>query len=474
MSRERDLIRAMDKRAEDRITDYEAQHTIEVGVVKGLTLAGASVQMSESGRFLRNVPRTQGIELVVGATVLLARVTRRKWVIIGALEADNALTPTTANYVPVAGIQDLVCEDRPGYMEVRWTASYFQIECYEVQVNTVASEEGATTYVTDNTQFIYVDDVGTYYARVRAVGPNWQRGSWSSWTEGDVLVLSTTFVDLTDTPGTYSGYSDNILIVNALEDALEYIAFQLTSLKDTPDSLSGQAGQALIVNDTEDGFGFGESGAVAFLDLGDTPSDYTDKGGWVVGVASDETALEFRRYYLMLVWDQITDVAVGNASTEESLFGSGRGTKTLVAGNFIEGTHLRIHGGGHLSTTGTPALTMKIYLGSTEMCSSGAVALNSSISDVGFRFEIDIICRTEGETGTMVASGVFEYDEDSQHTLVKTSEVTVNTTVDQEVNVTVQWGTADPLNTITCQMLLIELIDVDTLSPANPSNLGAE
>ena len=439
MSRERDLIRAMDKRAEDRITDYEAQHTIEVGVVKGLTLAGASVQMSESGRFLRNVPRTQGIELVVGATVLLARVTRRKWVIIGALEADNALTPTTANYVPVAGIQDLVCEDRPGYMEVRWTASYFQIECYEVQVNTSASEEGATTFVTDNTQFIYVDDVGTYYARVRAVGPNWQKGSWSAWTEGTVLILSTTFLELTDTPGTYSGYSDNILIVNAGEDALEYLPFKVISLKDTPSSLSGQAGKGLAVNDAEDSFELVEVGA---QDLG-------------------------------LIWAQVIDQAVLGTASETSLFGAWRGSKVITADTLDVGSLIRLQAWGYLDYDGTPTLTVKCYLGATELCSTAAVTLDADLSGVGFHVEVLISCRSTGVSGTVVAGGKFIYAVDNAHDLVKITETTVDTTGDLDVDLTVTWGGGDGNDSIVCQQLVAERFYADRLPPAGPSFLVA-
>lgn len=436
MSRERDLIRAIDKRAEDRIRDYEAQHTIEVGIIKGLTLAGASVQLSESGRFLRNVPRTQGIELVVGANVLLARVTRRKWVIIGALEADNALTPTTANTVPVAGIQDLVCEDRPGYMEIRWTASYFQIECYEVQVNTSASEEGATTFVTDNTQFMYINSVGTYYARVRAVGPNWDKGSWSAWTEGGVTTAGTAFLELADTPETYAGYSDNILIVNAEEDALEYLPFKLTSLKDTPGSLSGQAGLVLKVNEGETAFEFGLAGA-----------------------AQD----------LALMWAQVVDQTVIGTDGETTLFGAWRGSKVIAADSMQDGTMIRLQAWGYMIYTGTPTLTVKCKLNATEICSSGAVTLDADLTDAGFHIEVLISCRSTGVAGAVASGGRLMYGDDNTHDAIKTTETEVNTTQDLEVDLTVTWGGGDADDSIVCQQLVAERFYPDRLPPSGPS-----
>ena len=46
-----DLMRAIDKRAGDRITDYKSRvASIEVGIIKGTTLAGASVQLEGSGQ----------------------------------------------------------------------------------------------------------------------------------------------------------------------------------------------------------------------------------------------------------------------------------------------------------------------------------------------------------------------------------------------------------------------------------------
>jgi hypothetical protein len=182
----RELIGAIDKRARDAITEYKGDHTLAVGKVKGITLAGASVQIGESGRFLRNVPAVRGLELLLDATVLLARVGRKDWVIIGALESGGSTTQTTDTSTPAAGVVDLTVTEYANYLEIRWKASYFPIMCYEVMVNTSESETGATTYVTDNTWLNYHGSYDTYYVKVRAVGPNWDRGSWSTWTSGTI------------------------------------------------------------------------------------------------------------------------------------------------------------------------------------------------------------------------------------------------------------------------------------------------
>ena len=179
----------MDKRARDRIEEYARQNTLVVGHVTGVTLGGASVRVEGSGRYLRNVPALQGTELVVGAEVILARVGRGGWVILGATEQGGGVTATTANSVPVAAPQDTADTDVGGFALIRWTASYFDVRCYEIMVNTSESESGATTYVVDNSWLAYHGANDTYYFKVRAVGPNWQRSSWTAWNSFTISAI---------------------------------------------------------------------------------------------------------------------------------------------------------------------------------------------------------------------------------------------------------------------------------------------
>ncbi len=192
---QRDLINAMDQRAKKAMATREQQQKIELGVIKAVTLSGASVQLSESARFLQNVPSIAGVELVIGATVLVVRAGRRDWVILGAVETGNSATATINNTTPISKVASLAIASRYEYMEILWTASYFDVRCYELQVNTSESEVGAYTVLTDNTQHMYYDDAGTYYARVRAIGPQWHTGAWSDWEEG--TIESTSLLTLT-------------------------------------------------------------------------------------------------------------------------------------------------------------------------------------------------------------------------------------------------------------------------------------
>jgi len=182
----KDLMDAMDKRSKDALTKHDQQNTLAIGTIKAVTLSGAAVQMEASGRFLRNVSKIQGIELVLDARVLLARIGRQSWVIIGAIERDGATTATTANTVLIPQPQNLTISSEWRHCRLSWDASYQDVRTWEIQANTSASEGGSELIQVDDTQYLYFANAGTYYFRVRGVGPDWYRGSWTEWTEGEI------------------------------------------------------------------------------------------------------------------------------------------------------------------------------------------------------------------------------------------------------------------------------------------------
>lgn len=68
---------------------------------------------------------------------------------------------------------------------------------------------------------------------------------------------ATTFIALTDTPGSYSGQALKGVRVNATPNALEFYDRTFPSLTDTPASLTGQADKPLMVKADETGLEFG-------------------------------------------------------------------------------------------------------------------------------------------------------------------------------------------------------------------------
>lgn len=138
---------------------------------------------------------------------------------------------------------------------------------------------------------------------------------------------TTSFIDLTDTPSSYSANNGKILRVNNFSNGIEFITLDTTivpegtnlyytddrvqtfgdnryslsahehdfiNLNDTPSSYSAQAGKNLRVNNTEDGIEFYDLSAITeFIELIDTPESYSAQGGKFVRVNGSEDGLEF-------------------------------------------------------------------------------------------------------------------------------------------------------------------------------------
>jgi hypothetical protein len=150
---------------------------------------------------------------------------------------------------------------------------------------------------------------------------------------------------------------------------------------------------------------------------------------------------------------QTADDTVANTTAETNLLGTILGSATIDANTLAEGTTLRIAAGGNLGVTGSPTLTVKIKLGSTEVLSTGG--LSPTGTDAGWFMEVVITCRAVGASGAVVATGSFQTGS-TIVTPVKTTATTLNTTANQSLTITATWSAADPDNTITCQIFTLE------------------
>jgi len=174
-----------------------------------------------------------------------------------------------------------------------------------------------------------------------------------------------------------------------------------------------------------------------------------------------------------LLFSQIADGTLSNTTDEGSLFSAGRGTVTIPSNTLDVGTVIRITASGYVSDNGTPTLTTRVTLDGSEVCSTGAQALNDTISEVEWSLNIRIVCRSTGATGSVIASGLFEHDGGSSFGMVKTSATTVDTTQSITIDLLGTWGAAHADNVVLCQMAMIELLKADRLAVAAPSGLSA-
>lgn len=116
-----------------------------------------------------------------------------------------------------------------------------------------------------------------------------------------------TFLGLTDTPSSYSGQAGKYPRVNALENALEFIALTLTflGLTDTPASYSGQAGKFPRVNTLENALEFAPAAADYPFKLKPAITRYV-LPGWYIGEKGTHIPVVGMIYYIPIFVTETT------------------------------------------------------------------------------------------------------------------------------------------------------------------------
>jgi len=154
-----------------------------------------------------------------------------------------------------------------------------------------------------------------------------------------------------------------------------------------------------------------------------------------------------------LAYVQTSVATVDNSTSELTMIGSGVGSLVFPANYFSAGKTIRIHAAGTISDTGTPNFTCKVKFGSTVLATTGAVAQGTLASDL-WTLDWTLTCVTAGATGTVWSQGVF-YSDTSRLNMVNAATIVVDTTGTLTLNVTGQWGAADPANAINTTMLQV-------------------
>jgi hypothetical protein len=164
-----------------------------------------------------------------------------------------------------------------------------------------------------------------------------------------------------------------------------------------------------------------------------------------------ERPIELPRYRCLYV--QTADLVVANTTTITSLVGTGDGITTLPAGFLTVGRMLRITARGLITTTGTPTLRIRLSVAGVTVSSTLLTML--TVSGVSWALQADIVTRA---ASTVYAHGQFTYDVNPQ-VLLTGGAVSVTLSSPAAIFASVQWGTANVLNTITCSHFMIEALN---------------
>lgn len=156
---------------------------------------------------------------------------------------------------------------------------------------------------------------------------------------------------------------------------------------------------------------------------------------------------------------QTNTVTVSNSDTENTILGSGIGTKSLYATFFTVGKTLKGNVKGAINTNASvaPTLHIRIKLGGTTILDSDVQDL-SIVSGGFFELDFELVCITVGIGGTMKGFARFKYqDDDFSNEIVfdAFTPIGVNTSLALALDATVEFGTADANNIIVSHLARI-------------------
>lgn len=152
-----------------------------------------------------------------------------------------------------------------------------------------------------------------------------------------------------------------------------------------------------------------------------------------------------------VLFTQTQTVTVANTAAETTLVGTGVGSLVIPANSAHVGSSFSGIAMGPHSASGNPTIQMRVYLNSTVILDTGVVTSGNS-SAATWEFRGIVTVRSIGNAGTVMAQGFYMESAGGVNLfgMVNNSPITIDTTINQTLNVTVQWGTAALGNTISC------------------------
>lgn len=135
---------------------------------------------------------------------------------------------------------------------------------------------------------------------------------------------------------------------------------------------------------------------------------------------------------------------------------------TIIQANYLQpGDILEVLATGRFSTTGTPNLTLGVYLGGvagTALCVTAATATPSSVTNQTFRVAATIQVRSIGSAASFETVGVAANIGAASAYMPATGTGVVsslNTTAAQALTLGATWGTSNAANTLTVAQFLV-------------------
>lgn len=159
-------------------------------------------------------------------------------------------------------------------------------------------------------------------------------------------------------------------------------------------------------------------------------------------------------------FSQSATVTVASTAAETTLVGAGLGSVTLgTASQNAAGKALRVKLWGWLSNVGTPTLNLKVKFGAVVLAATGDVTLSADQTDVQVEVEVDIVTRTTGASGTVIAAGRARVGTTVYPMLNTAVSSALDLTSALVANATADWSASDAGNSIKAAILIIEKLN---------------
>ncbi len=257
--------------------------------------------------------------------------------------------------------------------------------------------------------------------------------------------------------------------------------FKNTSNSTTAFQIQNASGGALLAVDSNTNNGYLKVGG-GDISTGTTPVLLTldhktttgDPTNTVEGSMYYNAFTKSFRCYINAAWRGCVAGVVSANTNQASLPGGDTVTNTTSEGTFTEnytipandcqpGRVYSIVAQGTLSTAATPGtLLLRLKIGSVTIVSTPTSTVTSNLSSRGWRIDAQVTCITAGSSGTLEGHGMAQWGASSALDtiagldMVTTSQSTVNTTTNQNLQLSATWGTAFAGNSITLRQFVAQ------------------
>lgn len=152
---------------------------------------------------------------------------------------------------------------------------------------------------------------------------------------------------------------------------------------------------------------------------------------------------------------------VTNTVTESTIIGVGLGSLSVPANIFQVGDSFRVNVVGHISAKNNDTLRLRLKSGTILLADTGVITM-PSITSKHYEISVNFTIRSIGAAGTasIASGGQFTYSKNASNAFEGAdfsivNNTTFDTTILNTLNITAEWGAADPLNTIYSEILTL-------------------